>query len=93
MTHYGRDVTKVFDDTMKKPTVRLHCRFSVIIRFRKAGLVVAIGGFFNNLNYGVFSSWMLALFVVGICWIVAACLWYAADKIEMKIQEKKLISQ
>ena len=58
-----------------------------------AGLVVAIGGFFNNLNYGAFPSWMLALFVVGICWIVAACLWYAADKIEKKMEEKKLISQ
>ena len=58
-----------------------------------AGLVVAIAGLFNNLNYGVFSSWMLALFVVVVCWIVAACLWYTADRIEKKMEEKKLLSQ
>jgi hypothetical protein len=59
-----------------------------------AGLLVAVAGLFNtSLKFGPFSNWMLALVVVGICWIVAAGLWHVAGKIEKKIAEKKLLSQ
>ena len=59
-----------------------------------AGLLVAVAGLFDaNLTFGPFSSWAVALCVVGICWIVAASLWYTAGKIEKKNEEKKLLSQ
>jgi hypothetical protein len=66
---------------------------SVLHNSLLAGLLIAVAGMFTNLHYGRFSSWILALFVVGTCWIVAAWLWYMADRIEKKMAEKKLLSQ
>lgn len=71
--------------------VRFQAR-SVLHNSLLAGLLIAVAGMFTDLQYGRFSSWMLALFVIGICWVVAASLWYAADKIEKKMEEKGLVS-
>ena len=59
-----------------------------------AGLLVAAAGWLKaDLEFGPFSNWMLALVVVGLCWIAAACIWYAAGKIEKKIDLKKISTE
>ena len=65
---------------------------SVLNNSLLAGLLVTAAGFFESrLDFGPLSNWALSLGVVGVCWIIAAAIWYGANKIEKNLAQTNVL--